>query len=293
MRARLDRSRAAADSSVAAPASASHTLPFANGGLAAGRRLYPGDGVNAPAHRAYHDEVAQALTVLGNPELGKAIRKDRGSELEHLGIRFPQLRKRVKQGFSFYDLPEEQVLEVWDELWKFSPYGDVLFAALEYYAPIVRKRVSPSLWQVIRHWSRRVDNWCHCDLLSSLYSRVLERYPDEVFPQMEAWNAAESEWPRRISIVSLVHYSGKNAVFLPPAKVLPLVSNCLDDSRHYVQTAVGWVLREMGQVYPEEICRYLETHASAMGASAFSRSIERRTAEDRARLRQLRKSALT
>ena len=138
--------------------------------------------VNPTAHRDYHAEVAQALTAIGNPELGEAIRKDRGSELEHLGIRFPELRKRVKQGFSFYDLPEEEVLEVWDALWKSSPYGDVLFAALEYYAPIVRKHVSPSLWPVIRHWSGRVDNWCHSDGLSSLYSRALERYPDDVYP---------------------------------------------------------------------------------------------------------------
>jgi len=242
--------------------------------------------------RDYHDEVAQALTAIGNPKLGQAIRKDRGSELEHFGIRFPELRKRVKQGFSFYDLPEEQVLEVWDALWRSSPYGDVLFAALEYYAPIVRKQMSPGLWPVIRHWSDRVDNWCHSDLLSSLYSRVLERFPDDVLPQIRVWNAAEGEWLRRISIVSLVHYSGKNAVFLPPDEVLPLVSNCLGDSRHYVQTAVGWVLREMGQIYPDEIAQYLEIHASAMSTMAFSRAIERRSAESRARLRALRKASL-
>ena len=240
----------------------------------------------------YHVEVAQALTAIGNPELGEAIRKDRGSELEHLGIRFPELRKRVKRGFSFYDLPEEQVLEVWDALWKSSPYGDVLFAALEYYAPIARKHVNPRLWPVIRHWSGRVDNWCHSDGLSGLYSRALERYPDDVFPQIHVWNGAEGGWLRRISIVSLVHYSGKNAVFLPPDKVLPLVSNCLGDTRHHVQAAVGWVLREMGQVYPDEVGGYLETHASAMSASAFSRAIERRSADDRARLRGLRRSAL-
>jgi 3-methyladenine DNA glycosylase AlkD len=243
-------------------------------------------------HRDYHDEVAQALTAIGNPELGEAIRKDRGSELEHLGIRFPELRQRVKQGFSFYDLPDGQVLEVWDALWKTSPYGDVLFAALEYYAPVVRKRVSPSLWPVVRHWSDRVDNWCHSDLLSGLYSRVLERYPEEVYPQIQAWNVAEGEWLRRISIVSLVHYSGRNAVFLPSDKVLPLVSNCLGDARHHVQTAVGWVLREMGQVYPDEVTGYLETHASAMSAPAFSRAIERRSADSRARLRSVRKASL-
>lgn len=246
------------------------------------------------AHRQgeYHAEVAQALTTIGNPELGEAIRMDRGSQLEYLGIRFPELRKRVKQGFSFYDLPEAQVLEVWDALWRSSQYGDVLFAALEYYAPIVRKQVSPSLWPVIRQWSDRVDNWCHSDGLSGVYSRVLERYPEDVYPQLQAWNAAEDEWLRRISIVSLVHYTGKNAAFLPPDKVLPLVSNCLGDPRHYVQTAVGWVLREMGQAYPGEIGHYLETHASAMSASAFSRAIERRSADDRARLRELRRSAL-
>ena len=248
--------------------------------------------VNPSAHRDYHDEVAQALAAIGNPVLGEAIRKDRGSQLEHLGIRFPELRKRVKQGFSFYDLPEDQVLEVWDTLWKSSPYGDVLFAALEFYAPIVRKRVSPTLWPVIRFWSDRVDNWCHSDGLSGLYSRVLERYPDEVYAQLRAWNAAEGEWLRRISIVSLVHYSGRNAVFLPPDKVLPLISNCLGDGRHYVQAAVGWVLREMGQVYSDEIDNYLETHASAMSASAFTRAIERRSPESRARLRAVRKASL-
>lgn len=248
--------------------------------------------MNRTSVREYQEEVVRALTAIGNPGLGEAIRKDRGSQLEHLGIRFPELRKRVKQGFSFYDLPEGQVLEVWDVLWRSSPYGDVLFAALEYYAPIVRKRVSPGLWPVVRRWSGRVDNWCHSDLLSGLYSRVLERYPEEVFPQIRVWNAAEDEWLRRISIVSLVHYSGKNAVFLPPDKVLPLVSNCLGDPRRYVQTALGWVLREMGQVYPDEVDEYLETHASAMSASAFSRAIERRSADSRARFREMRKTGV-
>ena len=117
----------------------------------------------------YQAEVAQALIAIGNPALGEAIRKDRGSQLEHLGIRFPELRKRVKQGFSFYDVPEQEVLEVWDSLWRSSPYGDVLVVALKYYAPLVRKHVQPGLWPVVRHWSDRVDNWCHSDLLSGVY----------------------------------------------------------------------------------------------------------------------------
>ena len=240
----------------------------------------------------YRREVVQALTVIGNPDFGKAVQKDRGSKLKHLGIKFPDLRRRVRQGFSFYELPEEEALEVWNALWQTSPYGDVLFAALEFYAPIVKKKVSPGLWSVVRQWSNRIDNWCHSDGLSAIYSRILESSPAEVYPQLISWNNSESEWLRRISLVSLIHYSGKNAVFLPPEKVLPLVSNCLDDHRYYVQTAVGWVLREMGQVYGDEIIKYVESHAGRMSSPAFSRAIERYPSKECTRLREIRKHRL-
>lgn len=245
--------------------------------------------VSRTTFQEFHREVVRALTAIGDPTFGKAVQQDRGSQLKHLGIKFPNLRRRVKQGFSFYSLPEKQVLEVWDALWKMSPYGDVLFAALEYYSPIVRKQVGPGLWPVMHQWSERIDNWCHSDGLSAIYSRILESYPAEVHPQIVLWNRSESEWLRRISLVSLIHYSGKNTVFLPPEKVLPLVSNCLDDHRYYVQTAVGWVLREMGHIYKSEIKKYLEIHAERMSTPAFSRAIERYTSKERTRLREIRK----
>src|SRR5688572_20437519 len=132
----------------------------------------------------YHNEVVNALKAIGKPALGKAIQKDRGSKIKHLGISFPNLRKRVKQGFSFYALPEDQILEIWDGLWKKSPYADVLFAALEFYTPIVRKQVNPMLWIIFKKWIDRVDNWCHSDGLSAIYSRILESQFDEVYPQL-------------------------------------------------------------------------------------------------------------
>lgn len=237
-----------------------------------------------------HREVVEALTLLGDPERGKAVQRDRGSQLAHLGVTFPKLRQRVKQGFSFYHLPEEQVLEIWDALWKTSPYGDVLFAALAYYTPMVRKKVSAGLWPVVRQWSGRVDNWCHADGLSAIYARILDSNPAETYPQIETWNRDDQEWLRRISLVSLIHYSGKNAVFLPPDRVLPLVANCIDDPRDPVQTAAGWVLREMGRVYNGEITEFLETHCVQIGAQAFSRAIERLGPAERTRLRNLRKA---
>ncbi len=225
---------------------------------------------------AAHDEVFAALVAIGNPRRGEAVRRDRGSALQYLGIGFPALRARVKQGFSFSGRPDAEVLEIWDALWRSSPFGDVLFAALEHCAPIVRKRIPPGLWSVVRHWSERVDNWCHADALSGLYSRLLEADQEEVMPQLQAWNASEGLWLRRISLTSLIHYSGKNAIFLSPGAMLPLLANCVDDHRKHVQLALGWVLRELGQVHGEEVDLFLERHAQAMGSQARARAIERR-----------------
>ena len=52
----------------------------------------------------YHDEVLKALQALGSPSLGRHMAKDRGSSLKYVGIRVPALRRRVRQGFSFYGL---------------------------------------------------------------------------------------------------------------------------------------------------------------------------------------------
>lgn len=231
------------------------------------------------------------MRQIGNPRLGKALAKDRGSSIEHLGIPFPALRKRVKKGFSFYDLPADKVLAIWDRLWRTSPYGDVLFAALEYYAPLVRRRVPPSVWPVVRHWHERVDNWCHCDGLSSLYSWLLASDPAAVYPQLEAWSRTDDQWLRRVSLVSLIHYSGKNAVFVPLDRALPLVTACLQDERGYVQKAVGWVLREMGHAYPDAVTAYIEENITTISSVALSRAIERRSPGVKADLLALRRDA--
>ena len=206
-----------------------------------------------PRQPEYYAEVADALEAIGNPSLGARIAEDRGSRLQYFGIRTPALRAVVKRGFSFYDLSDRRVLEVWGRLWRYTPNGDVMFAALEYYRPRVRRSADRELWPVMRAWSERIDNWAHCDLLSGVYSWLLASRSDEVYPQLELWNAQEeSEWLRRISIVSLIHYSGKHAVFMPLDQVLPLVSTCPADHRHYIERAVGWVLRETGHTYPHE-----------------------------------------
>ena len=143
----------------------------------------------------------------------------------------------------------------------------------------------------MRKWPARVDNWCHADGLGSLYSWIFARDPAAVHPQLVKWNRADDQWLRRISLVSLIHYSGKNAVFVPPERALPLVTSCLKDERESVQRAVGWVLREMDTAYPVEVRSYIEEHARAMSSVALRRAIERRSPAVKAGLLAMSKSS--
>lgn len=238
----------------------------------------------------YHDEVLLALRKVSEPDRAEATKIDRRSGLDFLGVRAPALRRVVKKGFSFYDESEDQILQIWDEIWSTSTYSEVMNAAIDYYGHRTKEKVDPGLWPVLKHWSSRVENWAHADGLGSIYSRILEHNQNPVYRQLERWSTSRSEWLCRISLVSLIHYTGKNAVFLSPIQVLPLVDNCLSDDRFYVQKALGWVLREMGHVYPAEIRAYIESNVITLSSIAFSRAIERRDASEKVDLRRMRKN---
>ena len=239
----------------------------------------------------FHTEVLAELEAIGNPKLAAHVPMDRRSELVYSGVRVPERRKLSKKGFSFFELSESEIVEIWDDLFMHSPNGDVLFCALDYLRFRVPKNVSPNLWSIIRNWVQRVENWAHSDEISWVYSYVLEAYFDEVFKDLVAWNKTNDLWPKRISIVSLIHYTGKSAVFLPPDIVFPMVERCIDDHRYYMQKATGWVLREMNRGYPNEVEAFLKTHLSVIGSDALSRSVEHLEKERRSWWREQRKIA--
>ena len=239
----------------------------------------------------FHAEVVAELNAIGSPSFAAHTPKDRRSKMEYSGVRVPERRKLSRKGFSFFDRSESEVIAIWDDLFMHSPNGDVLFCALDYLRFRVRKSVSSELWSVIRKWVNRVENWAHSDEISWVYSYVLEAYFDDIYPDLLRWNKADDLWPKRISIVSLIHYTGKNAVFLTPEIVFPMVERCVDDHRYYMQKATGWVLREMHRGYPSEVEEFLTIHLSVIGTDALSRSVEHMPKDRRGWWRDQRKTA--
>lgn len=239
-------------------------------------------------YAACEAEVFARLESLGEPGRVAFAQNDKKSQLQFLAIKVPILRQTARIGFSFYQCLEAEILVAWDYIWFNSPYYEVMAMALEYYGRFGAK-IAPAVWPILATWSRRVENWAHCDGLASIYSYLLAQRHDDVYSQLQIWNSSQDLWLRRLSLVSLIHFSGKKAVFLPLDEVLPMLTNCLDDQRMYVQKAVGWVLRESGYKYHDEIRAYLEKHSASMSSIAHSTAVDCFQPAERQEMMALRK----
>jgi hypothetical protein len=229
----------------------------------------------------HHMEVLTALTQVasqsGTPSgLGDRIQRDRRSSFEYLGLRTPDRRRRVKEGFSFTAGSEAEILAAWNEVWTTTGNGDVLLTPLDYYRTRPVGAVE-RFWPTVMTWIDRIDNWAHADDLARVYSRALEASPETVYHTLVDWSRSEEQWACRISMVSLIRYTGKNAAFMPADAVLDVVANCVTDQRDAVAKAVGWVLRETMDDDPQRVQAFLDEHESSMPAISRRRASERVT----------------
>ncbi len=134
-----------------------------------------------------------------------------------------------------------------------------------------------------------MDNWGECDALSKIYTKVLEIIPYEVLEQLKQWNKSKILWDKRQSIVSLLYFSRTKKIILPYETIIPFITELIDDKEHYVQKGVGWTLKELYNVYPNETLKYIEKNAKRVSATAFSAATEKLIKADKERLKKRRK----
>lgn len=202
----------------------------------------------------------------------------------------PAQRKAFRQGFSFSKEPFEQQLEIWNRIWKSSDTFRVrLYAYLFLEQHVNKKDLHALLWQTSSSWQEEVDDWGLCDALAKINSKVLVSYPAEVYRTLAIWNKDKNLWKRRQSVVSLLYYSRTKKEYLPFNNIAALVEPLLTDKEYYVQKGVGWTLREMHTVYPNETIPFLQKHIKNISAIAFTIAIEKMNEAGKKKLKVLRK----
>lgn len=212
------------------------------------------------------------------------------TNLKFLAVRMPDLNRLVRDGFSFYEKPDKEILRIWSQVWNRASLHDVMSLPLIYYR-WKSSTLTPAHFRAFKSWMERIENWAHADQLCQLFSILYERYPKLVEPTLRQWNRSKNPWKRRASVVSTIYYASKKRT--PPSRqtVLSLVKPLLRDSDPYVQKGVGWQLREAYKLWPSETLKLLESRVLELPAITFSYATEKLPSKEKKTMKLHRKES--
>ncbi len=214
-----------------------------------------------------------------------------GTAMPVHGIPVPAQRAALRKGYEFSDQPLATRLACWNAVWREGRYHETKLQALLWTESLRKPEMLKAAWPVVRRWTALVDCWDMSDGLSATFGRTLAIMPDTVYPVLRRWNGARDPWLRRQSIVALLCTREARRAALPPDQIFPLIENLIADKDRFVQKAIGWTLRDAGEVYPREVVTFVKRHAGRLSAIAFAQGTRKLPANTGATLKALRAKA--
>jgi 3-methyladenine DNA glycosylase AlkD len=212
------------------------------------------------------------------------------SHLSALRGDVPMHRRESRKIYSFSAFPFAQQLAVWDELWRTENNFWIRLHAFFFLERHLKNEAELlAMWPVIVNWQNQVDDWGLCDALAKVYTKILEVAEDEVYGQLKKWNTDNDLWKRRQSVVSSLYYSRTKKKYLGFDQIEALIGPLLTDKEYYVQKGVGWSLRELHTVYPQQTFPWLKQHIRSVSSIAFTIAIEKMNPAQRDELKAVRK----
>ena len=220
-------------------------------------------------------QIKTALKPHKNPKRAKHDIGYLKSSIPTLGCSIPSVRKVAKQTWNelSIDHTHSEIRKIATELWNKTNVHEVMTVCLLYFS---ERKAQNALadWRTLKTWSKRIDNWAHSDALSDIYADLLDRHR-ELYETFQKWNDHKEPWKRRLSLTSLLYYSSMRKNPLPASKILPLVTPRINDAHFYVQRAVGWTLRECGDLYQRPTETFIKKHVTDLSSIAFTTAVEK------------------
>jgi 3-methyladenine DNA glycosylase AlkD len=207
-------------------------------------------------------ELRAELNQLGKPE--RAIREKSylKSNLTHLGVPVPEIRKVAKSFYKSHpDLNRRNLLALVEGLWS-EPVHELRVVGIELlvlYSDLLHEDDIDFVEELIRMSS----TWALVDpLATTVTSNLIGRFP-QLADRLDVWARAEYMWLRRSALLAL----------LPPLRDAGgdfdrfgrYADQMLDDSDFFIRKAIGWVLREVSKKRPDLVYDWLvpRTHRAS------------------------------
>lgn len=216
-------------------------------------------------------QFIQELQRLANAERASADQRYHKSIREHWGIPVPEcdkLARTLSKG-----LTESELLLLAKNLWETDIFDPMVCAAKILSQP--RLKPSPAVWNTIRHFLKKVDGWALEDHLAHAAGKCILAY-ECLLDEIEEWTKHSNFWMRRAALVYTLPYAkpGRN-----PERMLQWASRYAPDPEWFIQKAIGWWLRDLGEHNPERVCIFLNSHWGELKGVARKEATRKLSAE--------------
>jgi 3-methyladenine DNA glycosylase AlkD len=207
--------------------------------------------------------LRRELAAVADPVRAPQMQAYMKSAMPYHGVPAPLLRKVARGLFAESPLASA---EAWREavlgLWRGARFREERYAAMVL-AGDRRARGFRTL-DALPMYEEMIVTGAWWDLVDELASHrlgeLLTRYPREMTATMLAWSRSSDLWKRRSAIICQLKMKRATDLDLLYACIEPAVG----EREFFLRKAIGWALRQYAWTDPDEILRYVRTHADVL-----------------------------
>jgi 3-methyladenine DNA glycosylase AlkD len=152
------------------------------------------------------------------------------------------------------ELAEGELIALASALWETGVF-DPMICAIKM---LSSRRVRPSqiLWERILYFLKRVDGWALEDQLAKAAWKCILA-DGTLLDELEKWTMHSNFWMRRAALVYTLPFAKRGH---DPERMLRWASGYAADPEWFIQKAIGWWLRVLGEHNPERVSLFLSAH---------------------------------
>lgn len=197
-------------------------------------------------------DLLREIKTLADPKRAAADQRYHKSAREHWGVSVPQCDKLAKT-FS-KDLNENELISMAEALWMTDLFDPMICASKILSFSSIKP--SSQLWKVIKDFMIKVDGWALEDSLCHVAWKCILA-DIKLLDDLEDWNKHPNFWMRRATLVYTLPFAKPTK---DPERMLGWASSYATDSEWFIQKAIGWWLRVLGEHNPDRVLAFLKTH---------------------------------
>ncbi|MFQ6053969.1 MAG: DNA alkylation repair protein [Candidatus Bathyarchaeia archaeon] len=215
-----------------------------------------------------HRDVIEYLEGVSDPEKVRLSKRwDRDKDYETYGLSasdYADLYEEFDPRFLALDLDERLRLA---DRWAKSDNSTLTHLGIHLLGLSTREgALRPAHFGFLDEFLESFRGWGSTDMFCGVVLQpLLEVYADEVLDLLRRWNASESPWKRRASVVAFTRRTARSGRYIDVA--LSLCDNLIRDEEDLVRKGVGWALKDNMRADKERILAYVKS-LRRMGVSS-------------------------